>query len=64
MGKSVYYNPYALPVAFTYDSSNILLDPEEKDEFLYQNQIFSYLSGQNVQVIKESRQNQRQIPTL
>ena len=51
-GKSVYYNPYALPVAFTYDSSNILLDPEEKDEFLYQNQIFSYLSGQNVQVNK------------
>ena len=23
-GKSVYYNPYALPVAFTYESSNML----------------------------------------
>ena len=51
-GKSVYYNPYALPVAFTYESSNMLPDSEEKDEFLYQNQLFSYLSGQNVQVNK------------
>ena len=41
-----------LPVAFTYESSNMLPDSEEKDEFLYQNQLFSYLSGQNVQVNK------------
>ena len=30
----------------------MLPDSEEKDEFLYQNQLFSYLSGQNVQVNK------------
>lgn len=29
-GKSVYYNPYALPVAFTYESSNMLPDSRGK----------------------------------
>ena len=52
-GKYVYYNPYALPVAFTYGSSSQALpDQAENDAFLYQNQVYSYLSGQNIEVNK------------
>ena len=40
-GKNVYYNPYALPMAFTYTSSLQLPDAEETDELLYQNQVYS-----------------------
>lgn len=52
-GKNVYYNPYALPMAFTYTSSLQLPDAEETDELLYQNQVYSYLLGQNVEVNKK-----------
>ena len=53
-GKYVYENPYALPMAFTYmGSSEPLPDMSESNAFLYQNQVYSYLLGRDVEVNKE-----------
>lgn len=52
-GKYVYYNPYALPFAFTYTSTESRPDAEEKNAFLYQNQVYSYLAGRNVEINKK-----------
>lgn len=53
-GKYVYENPYALPMAFTYmESSEPLPDMSESNAFLYQNQVYSYLLGRDVEVNKE-----------
>lgn len=53
-GKYVYENPYALPMAFTYtESSEPLPDMSESNAFLYQNQVYNYLLGRDVEVNKE-----------
>ena len=43
-GRTVYRNPYALPMAFTYDGSK-LPTMNYNSTFAYQNQLFSILSG-------------------
>ena len=43
--KKIYENPYSLPMAFTYEVSNRVLD--ETNSFVYQNSIYSQLSGED-----------------
>lgn len=45
-GKSTYYNPYALPAAFTYDPAGRTV--QEGSPFEYQNSLYSYLLGEEV----------------
>ena len=52
-GKSVYYNPYVLPMAFTYDSSVAEPNEGERNTMLYQNQFYSYLAARNVEINKK-----------
>ena len=61
-GKDVYYNPYALPMAFVSDQTDIgnsfvewqkvIDDTTVSDPFLYQNDLFSQLVGRKVEVFK------------
>ncbi|MCD8131022.1 MAG: YfhO family protein [Lachnospiraceae bacterium] len=51
-GKKVYYNPYALPMAFVYSTSESLNTDETElaslNPFEYQNLLYSQLSGEEV----------------
>lgn len=48
-GKSVYYNPSALPMAFLYKNADDTMQPSETDNpFLYQNYLYSILCGHPV----------------
>lgn len=48
-GKQVYENPYALPMAFVFEGNGP--EPQEDaDPFQYQNQLYSQLMGQEVQL--------------
>ena len=48
-GKSVYYNPSALPMAFLYKNTADISQPSETDDpFLYQNYLYSILCGHPV----------------
>lgn len=51
-GKSVYYNPYSLPMAFTYKNSKAF-DEEYQNPFEYQNLLFSTLIGEKVEIYKK-----------
>lgn len=51
-GKSTYYNPYALPVAFTYDPAG--REIEDGNMFEYQNSLYSYLLGEEVTLYREA----------
>lgn len=47
--KTVYKNPYALPLAFKYpDATETISRPEEGNPFEYQNYLYSVLCGHNV----------------
>lgn len=47
--KTVYKNPYALPLAFKYpDATETISQPEEGNPFEYQNYLYSVLCGHNV----------------
>lgn len=48
-GRSVYLNPYALPMAFVYDGSKL---PARRYEntYVYQNELFSVLSGKKTEL--------------
>ena len=48
-GRTVYRNPYALPMAFTYDGSK-LPTMNYSSTFAYQNQLFSILSGKETEI--------------
>ena len=48
-GRSVYRNPFALPMAFVY-SGEKLPTMRYENTFLYQNQLFSTLSGRKTQI--------------
>ena len=52
--KSVYYNPYALPMAFKYTPNDITYNQDETNPFEYQNQIYSYLYGEEVNIWQEA----------
>ncbi len=52
-GKSVYYNPYVLPMAFTYAFSGTQLNEGEQNAMLYQNQFYSCLAARNVEINKK-----------
>lgn len=52
-GKSVYYNPYVLPFAFTYLESDMQISEQENNPFIYQNQVYSRLLGRNVEIYKK-----------
>ena len=48
-GKSVYYNPSALPMAFLYKNDSNTVQPSETDNpFVYQNYLYSILCGHPV----------------
>lgn len=51
-GKSTYYNPYALPAAFTYDPAGRKV--EDGNMFEYQNSLYSYLLGEEVTLYREA----------
>ena len=51
-GKSTYYNPYALPAAFTYDPAG--REIEDGNMFEYQNSLYSYLLGEEVTLYREA----------
>ncbi len=50
-GKTVYENPYALPLAYVYDGGEL---PQQKyhDPFTYQNDLYSTLSGQRTMIFR------------
>lgn len=52
-GKSTYQNPYALPLAFTYPKSPAF-NSEETTPFLYQNQLYSFLLGEEIKLYREA----------
>ena len=51
-GKNTYYNPYALPAAFTYDPAGRKV--EDGNMFEYQNSLYSYLLGEEVTLYREA----------
>lgn len=52
-GKNVYENPYVLPLAMP-ASENVLQKVEDADNpFMYQNQFFSLVLGEDIQLYKE-----------
>ncbi len=57
-GRSVYLNPYALPMAFVYDGSKL---PSRRYEntYVYQNALFSTLSGKKTEIYKQLRWTRR-----
>lgn len=62
-GRTVYRNPYALPMAFTYDGSK-LPTMNYSSTFAYQNQLFSILSGKETILytpLSWTRQNKDEI---
>ena len=62
-GRTVYRNPYALPMAFTYDGSK-LPTMNYNSTFAYQNQLFSILSGKETTLytpLSWTRQNKDKI---
>lgn len=48
-GKCVYENPFALPMAFVYQDKGIELN-EYENPFLYQNEIYSQLLGERIEL--------------
>ena len=50
-GKNVYYNQYALPLGIL-TSENILTTTENDNPFLFQNEIYSKILGENCQIFK------------
>lgn len=52
-GKTVYENPYALPMAFVYDLTESGIETEYTNPFEYQNQLFSELAGEQVEVYQK-----------
>ena len=48
-GKYVFENPYALPLAFIYESNNKRIT-DQSNPFEYQNRVFSLLSGQKADI--------------
>lgn len=47
--KAVYRNPYSLPMAFIYAQNDLVVN-NESNPFVYQNEIYSKLLGENVEV--------------
>ena len=48
-GKGVYENPYCLPLAFVYSDNNIEIN-NESNPFTYQNELYSKLLGEEVEL--------------
>lgn len=51
-GKTVYENPYSLPLAFVYDSKESEAKTEDVNPFEYQNELFSELSGEPIKIYR------------
>lgn len=51
-GKAVYENPFVLPLAFSYPASDSLIKEENSNPFLYQNEVYSKLTGRKVTIYK------------
>ena len=51
-GKYVYENPYCLPMAFVFDPAELKPDDQQRNPFLYQNALYSYLMGKNIELFK------------
>ncbi len=49
-GKNVYYNPYVLPFAFSYEDENTLVASKELNPFEYQNFLYSQLLGEEIEL--------------
>ena len=52
-GKTVYENPYSLPMAFVYDSTESGAKTECTNPFEYQNELFSELAGEQVEIYQK-----------
>ena len=52
-GKTVYENPYSLPMAFVYDSTEAGTKTEYKNPFEYHNELFSELTGEQVELYQK-----------
>lgn len=52
-GKTVYENPYSLPMAFVYDSTESGAKTEYTNPFEYQNELFSELAGEQVEIYQK-----------
>lgn len=52
-GKTVYENPYSLPMAFVYDSTESGAKTEYINPFEYQNELFSELAGEQVEIYQK-----------
>lgn len=48
-GKTLYRNPYALPMAFVYENSTLMIDANA-NTFEYQNQLYSQLIGEKIRI--------------
>lgn len=52
-GKTVYENPYSLPMAFVYDSTESGTNTEYTNPFEYQNELFAELAGEQVEIYQK-----------
>lgn len=52
-GKAVYENPYSLPMAFVYDSTESGTHTEYTNPFEYQNELFSELAGEQTEIYQK-----------
>lgn len=58
-GKTVYQNPYCLPMAFTYQSSDAM-EEEYQNPFEYQNQLYSSLIGKETELYEKVAYDRKQ----
>lgn len=52
-GKTVYENPYSLPMAFLFDPMEGAADADGSNPFAYQNALYSKLLGEQVEIYKK-----------
>lgn len=51
--KKIYFNPLWLPMAFKYKESDIQINSNSENSFEYQNEIYSKLMGEEVEIFRE-----------